>query len=127
MAHAVEHKAQDEWHPDGVYSDEHEHDMVALAARYVPDTPEEKALVRKIDRHIVPMIWLLYTLSYLDRANIGNAKTGGLQTDFKLTSDQYSVVLLVFFVSRQVRHTLKKNVAKLCRFLTSYSRFHQTC
>jgi MFS family permease len=38
-------------------------------------------------------------MSYLDRANIGNAKTGGLQADFKLTSDQYSIVLLVFFIS----------------------------
>ena len=28
-----------------------------------------------------------------------NAKTGGLQHDFNLTSNQYSVVLLIFFVS----------------------------
>lgn len=39
-------------------------------------------------------------MSYLDRSNIGNAKTGGLQTDFNLNSNQYSVVLLAFFVSR---------------------------
>jgi len=45
------------------------------------------------------MIWLLYTLSYLDRANIGNAKTGGLEAEFALTSQQYSIVLLVFFIS----------------------------
>jgi MFS family permease len=48
---------------------------------------------------IVPCIWVLYTLSYLDRANIGNAKTGGLEKEFALTSEQYSIVLLVFFVS----------------------------
>lgn len=41
----------------------------------------------------------MYTLSYLDRANIGNAKTGGLEADFQLTSDQYSIILLVFFIS----------------------------
>ena len=28
-----------------------------------------------------------------------NAKTGGLEDDFNLTSNQYSVVLLIFFVS----------------------------
>lgn len=28
-----------------------------------------------------------------------NAKTGGLEADFHLTSNQYSVILLVFFVS----------------------------
>lgn len=38
-------------------------------------------------------------LGYLDRANIGNAKTGGLERDFNLTSNQYSIVLLVFFIS----------------------------
>lgn len=38
-------------------------------------------------------------MSYLDRANIGNAKTGGLEADFQLTSDQYSIILLVFFIS----------------------------
>ena len=43
-------------------------------------------------------MWILYTLSYLDRANIGNAKVGGLETALGLTSTQYSVVLLVFFV-----------------------------
>lgn len=36
--------------------------------------------------------------SYLDRANIGNAKTGGMQHDLKLTSTEYSIALLVFFV-----------------------------
>lgn len=46
-----------------------------------------------------PCIWALYTLSYLDRANIGNAKTGGLEEDFQLTSTQYSICLLVFFIS----------------------------
>jgi sugar phosphate permease len=56
-------------------------------------------LLRKIDLKIVPTIWVLYTLSYLNRANIGNARTGGLEAEFGLTSDQYSIVLLVFFIS----------------------------
>jgi sugar phosphate permease len=44
------------------------------------------------------MIWLMYIVSYLDRSNIGNAKSGGMEKDLALTSTQYSVVLLVFFV-----------------------------
>ncbi|KAK1222822.1 hypothetical protein PQX77_014244 [Marasmius sp. AFHP31] len=59
----------------------------------------EKRLVRKIDKRIVPTIWVLYTLSYLDRANIGNAKVGGMEEHLNLTSNQYSVILLLFFVS----------------------------
>jgi len=35
----------------------------------------------------------------MDRTNIGNAKIAGMQKDLKLTSNQYSVALVVFFVS----------------------------
>lgn len=34
---------------------------------YVPGTDEEKALVRKIDLFLLPTIWLMYLLSYMDR------------------------------------------------------------
>lgn len=37
------------------------------AASYVPGTDEEKALVRKIDMFILPTMWLMYLLSYMDR------------------------------------------------------------
>ncbi|KAF9269899.1 MFS general substrate transporter [Marasmius fiardii PR-910] len=66
---------------------------------YTPGGEVEKRLVRKIDKRIVPTIWVLYTFSYLDRANIGNAKVGGMEEDLQLTSSQYSVILLLFFVS----------------------------
>ena len=42
-----------------------------LAATWVNGTPEEKALVRKLDWRILPCTWVLYLLGYLDRANIG--------------------------------------------------------
>ncbi|KAF5327985.1 hypothetical protein D9758_017790 [Tetrapyrgos nigripes] len=66
---------------------------------YAPGSGKERQLVRKIDYRIVPTIWVLYTLSYLDRANIGNAKEGGMEEDLRLTSNQYSIILLIFFVS----------------------------
>ena len=35
-------------------------------------TPEEeKAITRKIDLHLVPLVTLLYLLCFIDRANIG--------------------------------------------------------
>lgn len=42
-----------------------------LAANWVNDTPEERALKRKLDWRILPCTWVLYLLGYLDRANIG--------------------------------------------------------
>ena len=34
---------------------------------YVPGSDEEKKLVRKIDLYILPMMWIMYLLSYMDR------------------------------------------------------------
>ncbi|KAH8426545.1 uncharacterized protein LDX57_004281 [Aspergillus melleus] len=59
---------------------------------------EEKALVRKIDLYLLPMIWIMYLLSYMDRTNIGNAKISGMEDDLNLSSNEYSIALVVFFV-----------------------------
>ncbi|KAH8110031.1 MFS general substrate transporter [Phellopilus nigrolimitatus] len=82
---------------------------------YQPDSEVEKKLLRKIDFRIIPAIWVLYTLSYLDRANIGNAKSGGMEKDFKLTSDQYSVILLLFFVSYVIFEVPSNMILTRCR------------
>lgn len=60
---------------------------------------EEKALLRKIDLLLMPSIFLMYLLSYLDRTNIGNAKVAGMTDDLDMDSSQYSVTLVVFFVT----------------------------
>ena len=41
-------------------------------------TVNEKALLRKLDLTLLPAVTLLYLLSFLDRANVGNAKVAGL-------------------------------------------------
>ncbi|KAI9791511.1 MAG: hypothetical protein M1816_003855 [Peltula sp. TS41687] len=63
------------------------------------DPIEEKKLVRKLDRHIIPIAMLLYLLSFLDRVNIGNAKLYGLEEDLGLTGNQYQIATSVLFVS----------------------------
>lgn len=37
---------------------------------YVPDTDAEKKLLRKIDLRLMPILWLMYVLNYVDRTNI---------------------------------------------------------
>lgn len=34
--------------------------VLADGSAYVPGTEEEKRLVRKIDRHLLPMLWVMY-------------------------------------------------------------------
>ncbi|CAI6331955.1 unnamed protein product [Periconia digitata] len=73
------------------------HMEFATSLSWTPD--EEQNLVRKIDMYLLPTMWLMYLLSYMDRTNIGNAKIAGMADDLKLSSNEYSVALVVFFVT----------------------------
>ncbi|KAJ4150738.1 hypothetical protein LMH87_011473 [Akanthomyces muscarius] len=58
---------------------------------------DEKKILRKMDMRLIPVLALLYLLSFLDRGNIGNANIEGLSDDLHLTPDQYNWCLTVFF------------------------------
>ncbi|KAI9799877.1 MAG: hypothetical protein M1833_003799 [Piccolia ochrophora] len=75
------------------------HDEEHLSPELDFTPAEEKKLVRKIDLFLLPTIWLMYLLSYIDRTNIGNAKIAGLESDLQLSSGRYSIALVVFFIT----------------------------
>jgi hypothetical protein len=58
---------------------------------------DEKKILRKMDLRLIPMLALLYLLSFLDRGNIGNAKIEGLTEDLGMSGSQYNWCLTVFF------------------------------
>jgi len=58
----------------------------------------ERALVRKIDLRLLPMIVLMYIMNYLDRNNIAAARLAGLEHDLHLSSTQYLTCLSILFV-----------------------------
>ncbi|CAG8691072.1 229_t:CDS:10 [Dentiscutata erythropus] len=62
------------------------------------DDVAEKKLVKKLDLRIIPLVTLLYTLSFLDRVNIGNAKLAHLERDLNLAGNEYNWSLGIFFV-----------------------------
>jgi len=46
-----------------------------LALRnYIPDTEAERKLVRKIDMRLIPTLWIMYVLNYIDRTNIVSSR-----------------------------------------------------
>lgn len=66
-------------------------------------TPEErekaeKALVRKIDIRLLPMLIIMYILNYLDRNNIAAARLAGLESDLGLHGNQYATCVSILFV-----------------------------
>ena len=63
----------------------------------------ERALTRKIDLRLLPMLVLMYIMNYLDRNNIAAARLAGLedppsQGGLSLTSTQYLTALSILFV-----------------------------
>ncbi|EXJ68747.1 uncharacterized protein A1O5_08541 [Cladophialophora psammophila CBS 110553] len=64
----------------------------------LPKSKEEKALVRKADILILPLLSGSILFAYLDRGNIGNARIMGLQEDINLSNGQYFNCLMMFFL-----------------------------
>ncbi|KAF2161135.1 hypothetical protein M409DRAFT_37608 [Zasmidium cellare ATCC 36951] len=57
-----------------------------------------KKVTSKVDRRLVPVMALLYLLSHIDRANVGNAKLEGMDKDLGLKGNQYNIISTLFFV-----------------------------
>ena len=51
---------------------------------------EERAVVRKLDLIIMPLVWLGFFVFQLQRGNISNAVTDGFETDIGITQDQFN-------------------------------------
>lgn len=66
---------------------------------YSIDPAAEKRLVWKFDTHILWVLSVMYLFNALDKSNLGNAKTNGLEEDLgMLGTNQYNIILSIFFV-----------------------------
>ncbi|KXG45420.1 Major facilitator superfamily domain, general substrate transporter [Penicillium griseofulvum] len=67
------------------------------------DLAHQQKLTRKVlwklDIHILPILALLFLMSFLDRTNVGNAKIIGLEKDLSITDHQYDIGLAVFYLT----------------------------
>lgn len=63
-------------------------------------TDEEETMIRrKIDWHTVPLVTILYMLTFLDRINIGNARIQGLAKDLDLDRNfRFNWALSIFYI-----------------------------
>lgn len=60
-------------------------------------TVDEQAIVRKVTLRIIPFMFLLYIVSYLDRANIGYAALE-MNKELALTSEAFGFISGIFFI-----------------------------
>ncbi|KAJ1561693.1 hypothetical protein HK405_003137 [Cladochytrium tenue] len=82
---------------------DHENADVALKVLESEDEPvvitpeEERALLRKIDWYLMPLMCIVYGLNYLDKTTISYASVMGLKTDLHLVGQQYSWLGSMFY------------------------------
>lgn len=63
------------------------------------DSNLEATITKKFDRRIVPWLFGLWLLAFIDRSNIGNARIDGLSTDLNLgTGPKFNTALAIFYV-----------------------------
>lgn len=80
-------------------------DVPALETVDLNDKEMEKRIVRKQDLRIMPWVCITYLLNYLDRVNLGNAKTlnndspeHNIVSQLDLTGQKYNIAVALFFV-----------------------------
>ncbi|KAF2823557.1 putative allantoate permease [Ophiobolus disseminans] len=59
---------------------------------------EAARLLRRIDWHVLPMLFIVYVVAFLDRSNVSNALTMNMPRELHLTGQQPNIALAVFFV-----------------------------
>ncbi|KAL1865108.1 hypothetical protein VTK73DRAFT_5478 [Phialemonium thermophilum] len=62
------------------------------------DSTTEKRLVRKLDWVVMPLVFSLYLVGFLDRSNIGNAETAGMSEDLGFDDPHYQWLLTIFYI-----------------------------
>lgn len=83
------------------------------------DTIQDWKLLRKVDLRLLPILTLLYLLSFLDRTNIGNAKIDGLTKDLHVSPAAYNTALALYFIA-YVSFEVPANIVFGCLSLLSH-------
>ena len=73
-------------------------DSEKATATLPPDPASLKRLTWKCDLHVVPPLFVLFLLAFLDRTNIGNAKIQGLEASLSMEGQDYNIALFTFFI-----------------------------
>ncbi|KAH9431563.1 hypothetical protein MCOR02_008852 [Pyricularia oryzae] len=73
-------------------------DKVDQFGSHIKTDPREIALVKKLDWHILPILWLMYLFNYLDRNALVNARLDDLEKRLNLVGTEYNTCVSILFV-----------------------------
>jgi len=85
---------------EGLLENDHSyHNFQPIADLQLEDwRATEKRLVRILDCTLMPTLWITYLNNYLDRTNISQAMTAGMDDDLGLSGDDFNTALAVLTV-----------------------------
>ncbi|KAL2817480.1 major facilitator superfamily domain-containing protein [Aspergillus cavernicola] len=64
------------------------------------DAAHQKRVIRRIDLRLLPILGIMYSISLIDRTNLGLAFVAGMEEDLGLdVGARYTIVVMVFFVA----------------------------
>ncbi|TIB82111.1 transporter [Wallemia mellicola] len=87
--------------------------MVQITPNNLGFSPqEERKLVWKIDLRLIPILGLLYLISFIDRVNIGQAKLDGIIEDLNLQDHEFQNTNTVFFATYVAFETFSNLIIK---------------
>ncbi|KUJ19133.1 putative high-affinity nicotinic acid transporter [Mollisia scopiformis] len=72
-------------------------EFLQLKNKFESDPKAYKALIRRLDLRIIPMLFLYYLLNSLDKSNAGNVKIYTFLEDTHMTSHQFNLALTWYF------------------------------
>ena len=88
-----------DFHPDKDGEAQHESPEVTTGLTgFILDHKAERALCRKLDIRLLPVLAVMFLLNGLDKGNLGNAKTAGMDKDLNFKSNQYNLALSIFYM-----------------------------
>jgi hypothetical protein len=99
-------------------------DIQEISTDNDPNLDDEAAAARllwKLDLRVLPMLMVLWFLSFVDRINIANAKVQGMEKSLHMKGNDYNVALTVSVIVY-----LNKFVANVLGILSDFHSFGGT-
>jgi len=92
-------------------------------------TEKEKKLLRRIDWRLLPALFVMYIMNYIDRNALPQARVQGLEDDIGLVGVEYNVTLSLTFIGYIAFQStcLQVRINRLRMELMTDVQFRRTC
>lgn len=100
VKNSVYHGSNNELSENIVEDVDNQEQETSPVSQYDIDQKLQRKLIRRIDFRLLPWLALMYSISFVDRTNLGLALVAGLQQQLDLQiGDRYTIIVMIFFIA----------------------------